>query len=189
MINMKFFIERSQIEKVLLQRNGYIILAVSSMAVCLVQLILIIVLVGREKIVIVPPTIEKSFWVSAQSVSPEYLSEMTEFFANLRLNITPESAQLQSETILRYTDPQYYDLLKQELVKEADKVSDQHLSVAFFPVNIKVDTKNLKGIITGDITSIVGDERIPSKRVSYLISYRYDNSRLLVKSFEEINNA
>ncbi len=186
---MKYSIERSQIEKIFSQRNGYLMLAIGAIAVCIFQLIIIVMLIGREKVIVVPPMAEKSFWVSAQAVSPEYLSEMTTFFANLRLNITSESALIQRETILRYTDPSYYNTLNAKLVEEADKVSDQHISVAFFPVNVKVDAKHLKAIIVGDLASFVGDASLPMKRVSYLVTYRYDAARLLIKSFEEINNA
>lgn len=186
---MKYSIERSQIEKIFSQRNGYLVLAVGAIVVCLLQLIIIVMLIDREKVIVIPPMAEKSFWVSAQAVSPEYLSEMTTFFANLRLNITPESALIQRETILRYTDPSYYHVLNEKLVEEADKVSDQHISIAFFPVSVKVDAKHLKAIIIGDLSSFVGDTALPMKRVSYLVAYRYDSARLLIKSFEEINNA
>jgi conjugal transfer pilus assembly protein TraE len=183
---MRFSIERSQLDKIFAQRNGYIMLALGSMLLCLLQMVIIFFLVGREKIILVPPSIEKSFWVSSQHVSPEYLSEMTTFFANLRLNITPESAGIQREGLLRYVDPAYYHTLKTQLVQEADRIIDQHISMAFFPVNVKVDSKHFKAIIEGDLKSYVGDAALPAKRVSYLVTYRYDTGRLLVKSFEEV---
>jgi conjugal transfer pilus assembly protein TraE len=186
---MRFSIERSQVAKLFAQRNGYILLALGSMLLCLIQLVIIFLLSSREKTILVPPTIEKSFWVSAQHVSPEYLSEMTTFFANLRLNITTESANQQREMLLRYTDPAYHNVLKAQLIQEADRINEQHLSMAFFPVNVKVDAKHVKAMIEGDIKSYVGESALPTKRVSYLIAYRYDTGRLLVKSFEEIKHA
>lgn len=186
---MRFSIERSQIDKLFAQRNGYIILAMGSMLLCLVQMIIIFLLSSREKTILIPPTISKSFWVSAQQVSPDYLSEMTIFFANLRLNITPESAAQQRETLLRYTDPVYHHVLKAQLIQEADRINDQHITMAFFPVNVKVDSKHIKTIIVGDIKTFSGDSVLPTRRVSYLVSYRYDHGRLLVKSFEEVDHA
>lgn len=186
---MKFSIQRSQLEKLYVQRNGFMMLALGSMLVCIFQVFIMFLMVGREKIVIVPPNIEKSFWVSAQHVSPEYLSEMTTFFANLRLNVTPQSASLQRETILRYTDPTYYNILNSQLVQETDHITEQHISIAFFPVNVKVDTKHFKAIIVGDLKSYVGETTLPTKRARYLVSYRYDAGRLLIKAFEEVKNA
>lgn len=185
---MKFSIQRSQLEKIFAQRNGYMVLALGSLLICILQALTMFFLIGREKVILIPPSIEKSFWVSAQHVSPEYLSEMTTFFANLRLNITAESANQQRDTILRYTDPSYYNVLKSKLVQEADHVNEQHISVAFFPVNVKVNTQHFKAIIEGDLKSYVGDTSLPAKRVSYLVTYRYDYGRLLIKSFEEVKH-
>ena len=180
---------RSHLAKIISQRNGYLVLACGALIICLLETMIILLLIGREKIVIVPPSIEKSFWVSAQNVSPEYLSEMTMFFANLRLNMTPDNAGMQREVLLRYTDPAYYNSLNSQLVKEADRLNDQHISMAFYSVNIKVNSKKLEAIIEGDLKASVGDAAIPTKRMRYLVGYRYDAGRLLIKSFEEVKNA
>jgi len=185
---MRFSIERSRIEKLFAQRNGYMMLATGCTLICLLQILVIFFLIGREKIILIPPNVEKTFWVSSQNVSPQYLSEMTTFFASMRLNITAGNAAIQRDIILRYTDPTYYSALKSELVKESDRVIDQHISMAFFPVNVKVDSKHFKSIIEGDIKSFVGETSLPTKRVRYLVTYRYDEGRLLVKSFEEIKH-
>lgn len=186
---MNLAIYRSYLEKIISQRNGYLVLAGGALIVCLLEAVMILFLIGRERIVIVPPSIEKSFWVSSQNVSPEYLSEMTMFFASLRLNLTPDNSNLQRETLLRYTDSAYYNPLKAQLVKEADRLNDQHISLAFYPVNIKVNSKRLEAIIEGDLKASVGEAPIPTRRVKYLVRYRYDASRLLIKSFEEVKNA
>lgn len=180
---------RSHIEKILSQRNGYLVLAAGALLVCLLQALVILSLYGRERVIIVPPSIEKSFWVSSNNVSPEYLSEMTMFFANLRLNLIPENADIQRETLLRYTDPTYYTRFKSALVKEGDKLAEQHISMAFYPVNIKVNSGKFQVIIDGDLKSSVGDAPMPSKRIRYLVTYRFDAGRLLIKSFEEVKNA
>lgn len=186
---MKFSIAKSQLEKMLAQRNGYMILAFGLILVCLIQGILMFVLIGREKIILVPPNIDKSFWVSSQHVSRDYLSEMTRFFAMLRLNITPESASIQRETLLRYTDPNFYGQLNSQLVQEADRMTDQHISMAFFPTtDIKTNEKNLKAVIEGDLKSYVGDVAVPAKHVRYLLSYSYHSGRLFLKSFEEVKH-
>lgn len=186
---MRFSIAQSRLEKLFAQRNGYMMLAAGSIVICLMQTLLIFFLVGREKIILVPPSIEKSFWVSAQHVSPEYLSEMTNYFANLRFNMTSASASMQRENLLRYIDPAYYNVLKAELIKEEDQIIKEHISIAFFPVDIKTDVKNFRALIDGDIKSYIGDTALPTKRVRYLVTYRYNAGRLLVKSFEEVKHA
>lgn len=183
---MNFMLARNQIENLIAKCNGYLLLAMCGLVICCIQLLIIFYMIGREKIIIIPPDVQKSFWVSATQVSPEYLAEMSQFFANLRLTITAENAHTQQETLLRYTDPVYYPILKTELVQEADRMLDQHISMAFFPVNLKIDSKHFKVMIEGDLKIWVGEANLPSKRMRYLITYRYDAGRLLVKSFEEV---
>ena len=187
---MNFSTYRSHLEKVIEQRNGYLLLASMGLALCLFETIIIFCLIGRERIVVVPPAIEKSFWVSAQNVSPEYLSEMTTFFANLRLNLTADSAATQRLMLLRYTDADYYGALKSQLVAEADKITEQHLSISFYPTtDVKVETKKLRTIIEGDLKTYVGETALPVKHVRYIITFKYNAGRLLIKSFEEVKNA
>lgn len=186
---MKLSLARSEIEKMFAQRNGYLTLAAGAIFLCLLQSVIIFILIGKEKIVVVPPVIEKRFWVSAQGASAEYLSEMTTFFMNLRLNLTPESAFYQHELLLRYVDPVHYNSLKTALIKEEDKIKDQHISTVFYPVNIKVDAKKLIAIIEGDFKSFVGEVAMPVKRMTYKMNYRFDDGKLLVKSFEEVTHA
>lgn len=186
---MNLSVARSEIEKMFSQRNGYLTLAAGAIVLCFLQSLIIFALIGREKIVIVPPSIEKRFWISAQGASAEYLSEMSAFFVNLRLNMTPDSVFYQHELLLHYVDPAFYNAVKAELVKESDKIKDQHISTVFYPVNIKVDAKKLIAIIEGDFKPFVGEVAMPVKRTTYKISYRFDDGKLLVKSFEEVIHA
>ena len=185
---MKTAIQLPYLQKLIAQRNGYLVLATGLMLLCLLLSMMVLHLIGRERIIITPPLVHQSFWIDHDEVSPQYLSEMTNFFAQLRLTKTPESAAFQRETLLRYTDPSYYGTLNNELVAEEDHITASHISLAFYPVNVTVDVKQLTAWITGDLRSTVGDALLPSVRITYQVTYRYDEGRLLVKSFQEEKN-
>ena len=51
---------------------------------------------GRERVVVVPPSINKTFWVESERVSAEYLEQMAYFLLQLKLNVTPQSIDHQS---------------------------------------------------------------------------------------------
>ena len=80
---------KSRLQQILAQRNGYLVLAALLAGVCLLLTISVCRLIGRERIVITPPVVNQAFWVEAKAVSPEYLSQMASFLAQLRLNLTP----------------------------------------------------------------------------------------------------
>jgi len=182
---MQFSVYRSALQKILAERNGYAVLALCNGVLCLLLTGLIFCLIGREKIIVVPPVVEKSFWVTNSQVSAEYLSEMTAFFAYLRLNVTADNASSQHALLLRYTDPSDYNRLKGQLLQEADRLSEQHLSSAFFPASVQVDSPHLTAWISGDLHSSVGEMALPPQRVKYKVTYRWVGGRLFVQTFTQ----
>jgi len=185
---MKYALNKSLLENALKQRNGYLVIAVGLTALCLLLTIIILQLQGHKRTYLIPPEINRSFWVSDATASSEYLAEMSAFFMSLRTNITPSNVKSQREMLLRYTDPSYYGQLKTQLVAEGDHITKDNLTTAFYPIDIKVDSKQLQAIITGDIKGTVGKEPLPDRRVQYLLQYHYNNGRLFVTAFTEIES-
>jgi conjugal transfer pilus assembly protein TraE len=177
---------KSRLQGILAQRNGYLVLAALLALVSLLLTVSVCRLIGRERIVITPPVVNQAFWVEAKAVSPEYLSQMASFLAQLRLNLTPGNAAYQQETLLRYTDPAYYGDLKNELVSEAGQLEKTHTSLIFYPVEVAVDAKQLTAQLTGDLSATVGNDHLPVQRIHYQLQFRYSEGRLWLKSFEEI---
>src|SRR5690606_15531655 len=95
------------LESVQKQRNWVVAFAL----VMLLGNILLIakVFYHRERIIIVPAYLKQSFWAEGEVVSKEYLEEMTMFFANLVLNVTPESMEYQSKVVLKYVSPEFHN--------------------------------------------------------------------------------
>ena len=61
------------------------ILLAGLLLVILVVAGVVLKLVGNEKTVLVPPEIKRSFWVSGNAVSREYLEDMAYWYAGLAL--------------------------------------------------------------------------------------------------------
>ncbi len=179
---------KSRLQEILAQRNGYLVLAALLALVSLLLTISVCRLIGRERIVITPPVVNQAFWVEARAVSPEYLSQMASFLAQLRLNLTPGNAVYQQETLLRYTDPAYYGDLKNELVSEAEQLEKTHTSLIFYPVEVTVDTQQLTAQMTGNLSATVGNDHLPAQRIHYQLQFRYSEGRLWLKSFEEMKD-
>jgi len=183
---MKIQIQKSLLQYVIRRRNGYLVVACGSLLLNILLGIGVISMVGREKIVLVPPKIAETFWVSNNKVSAEYLSEMSSFIATIRFNIVPNFSESQRDTLLRYVSPEYYESLKIELINEAEHMVKEHISTAFYVVDVKTDVKHLEALVTGDLITIVGSNQLPAKRIIYKIGYGYNNYRLLVKKLTEV---
>lgn len=183
---MKYTIQRSLIEYLIKHRNAFLGFAFLSMALNILLVITNIALVGHERIIVVPPDIKKTFWVGYEHVSPEYLSEMSEFFVFLRFNETPSSAQAQRDKLLEYVDPSNYEDLKMQMIEEDNHIVKEHISTAFYPVDVEVDAKKLTTIIQGDLVSSVGTTMLAPQRVTYQLEFSYHEGRLFVKAFNEV---
>ena len=186
---MKLSAYQSEIKRMIDQRNGYLVLSVGLLLLCLLLVILVIFLFGREKTILIPPTMGKENWVSSADASVDYYSKMTLFFAELALNVTPDNVEYAQEMVLRYVDPKSYNKIKAQFVAERDKVRNEHICAAFFPTDIKVDTKQAEAVITGDLKTFVGDTALPVKHVSYRIAYHFNAYSLHIKKFEEVKDA
>jgi conjugal transfer pilus assembly protein TraE len=183
---MKYAINKSQLAKIFEQRNGYLVLCCGLLIVCFTMAVIIFCLADREKIIIAPPELHRSFWVTNSEVSPEYLSEMALFFIYLRFNLNAENVEFQRESLLHYVDPGFYGEIKGQLLKEEERIKNEHLSSFFYPNDLKVDPKKLTVLIIGDLQHTVGKETMPAVRINYEIRFGYHSGRLLVRSLNEV---
>lgn len=186
---MKYLLHNSRIQHLIQHRNGYLVLASGSLFLNIMLSFLLFSMIGKERIVIVAPSINKSFWVTSNHVSPEYLSEMSLFLAGLRFNITPSNVVMQRQLLLGYVHPNSYESLKMQMISEAEHITKEHVVTVFYPIDRPlVDIQKMSSRITGDLQSSIGDLQLPSKRLTYQINFSYENGSLLVRSFEEIKS-
>lgn len=177
---------KSKLVQLLHQRNAFFCISLALLFIVLLQSLVIYSLSGNWRVVVTPPQINRSFWVDDSHVSPAYLSEMTAFFASLILNMTSENAAFQRDEVLKYTDPTGYGHLKTQLIKNEERLRNESITTAFYPVDIKTDSKMLTANITGDLMTWVGQEMTSTHRRHYEARYTYHDGRLLIQSFREV---
>lgn len=179
-------IYESRLIRLLRQRNRFVIFAMGLLVANIIQSIVIVSMTSSWHTVIVPTSISKSFWVGSSEVSESYLAEMTNYFASLVLNITPDNAAYQRMELLKYTDPNSYGVLKNQLIVNEDRIKQNNITTSFYPNDIKVDVKHLTTVITGDLKTYVGSQMTSTIRQSYVTKYTYHQGRLLISQFNEV---
>jgi conjugal transfer pilus assembly protein TraE len=142
---------------------------------------------GRERIVVVPPTINKTFWVEPERVSAEYLQQMGYFLMQLVLNVTPQSADHQSRVLLQYAAPAAFGELRNQLATSTERVKRDGAATVFSAQDISVDERNLKVGLRGQLTTYVSERRISEVMKGYLIEFQTTGGRLTVAAFRETN--
>ena len=137
-----------------------------------------------ERITLVPPELKGPLWVERGHVSPQYLEEMTLFFASILLNKTPQSISYTHELILKYADASGIGALKAQFSLEEERFKKSGLSTSFYPKQITVHEGKLQVDIQGQMMGFVSQKCIFQQEEAYRFTYFYAHGRLLIKSFE-----
>ena len=162
-------------------------LLMGSIAANLVLAVFAFRLSGRERIVLVPPTINKTFWVEQERVSAEYLEQMAYFLMQLTLNVTPQSVDHQSRVLLQYAAPIAFGELRTQLAATAERLKRDSAATVFSPQELHVDAPNFRVAVRGQLTTFVSDRRVSDVVKAYVIEFRTMAGRVLLKSFREAN--
>ena len=162
-----------------------LVLLVGSTLVNLILATFAVRVFGRERIVVVPPTVHRTFWVEADRVSPEYLEEMGYFLMQLILNVTPQSVDHQAKVLLQYAAPAAFGELRTALLAAAERLKRDGAATVFSAQDVIVDERALKVGIRGQLTTFVSDRRVSDLAKGYAIEFQYSAGRLFLKAFRE----
>ncbi|CAF24147.1 type IV conjugative transfer system protein TraE [Candidatus Protochlamydia amoebophila] len=138
-----------------------------------------------ERIIIVPSTIEKEFWVDAHSVSATYLEQFGLFLGQLLLTKSSYSADLHRNILCRHTEPQYLALLKQRLMEEEETLKKQNASYVFYLNNVHVNPKELTVTLLGDRQFFLAGQQTTLESCGYTLHFNYSGARLLLKGITQ----
>ncbi len=164
-----------------------VVLLAGSMLVNLVLAVFAVRLAGHERIVVVPPTIHKTFWVESERVSSEYLEQMGYFLMQLTLNVTPQSVDHQAKVLLQYAAPASFGELRTALLTAAERLKRDGASTVFSPQDLSVDERALRVGVRGQLTTFISDRRVSEVSKGYAIELQYSGGRVFLKAFRETN--
>jgi conjugal transfer pilus assembly protein TraE len=164
-----------------------VVLVVGSMLVNVVLAVFAVRLVGLERVVVVPPTIHKTFWIESDRVSGEYLEQMAYFLLQLTLNVTPVSVDHQSKVLLQYAAPGSFGELRAALLAAAERLKRDGASTVFSAQDLVVDEPGQRVGVRGQLTTFISDRRVSEVAKGYAIELQYAGGRVFLKAFRETN--
>lgn len=178
----RIFFERN-LNSLIVQRNFLVGLS-ASLAISLI-LASSFLFFKTERIVVVPPVIEKEFWVDSQAISATYLEQFGLFLGGLLLNKSSHSADLQRVVLCRHTEPSYLAILKQKLVEEEEKLKKQNASYVFYLNNVFVNPDLLTVTLLGDRQFFIAGQQTSSENCGYTLQFTYKGARLLLNGISQ----
>ena len=144
-------------------------------------------MIGHERTVIVPPTINKTFWVDNEKVSGDYLEQMAAFAGYLSLNVAPSTVDYQNKVLLTYVCPGSYGAFELEGRSTAERIRRDNASQLFLPRSITVDEATLRVALPGSLLTMVNTTQVSNVNKTFLAEFEYRGGKICVKPFTEAN--
>jgi conjugal transfer pilus assembly protein TraE len=164
-------------------------LAILGLVLCLaLALVIMFNMVGRERIVLTPPTIEKSFWVAKDKVSASYLEQMGSFMAYLTLDVSPSSVEWKKGMLLQYVAPDVYGALQTRQDLEADRLKRLNATTQFSVAQLVPNEDTLSVHLKGRLATFINGTRTSDVEKEYVVGFDYAGNRIQLKRFEEFND-
>lgn len=155
--------------------------------VCCILAVAVLLATNSTRVVVVPPEIEKEFWVDSDQVSKEYLEQMGYFIAQLELNVSPASHEYQSNILLRYAHPSVHGQMQTDLAVERQRMAQDNMATSFSPRSMNIDAPRLRMTLNGKLTTMMGDKVALQEDKLYFIEFNYTGGRLYLKTFKAVD--
>lgn len=114
-------------------RSFFIYAFAASLIVNVILAFGLIVLDKKDRVVVLPAEITKSFWLDANGVSPEYLEQMGLFALQLALNNSPETFEHNQRKLLQYVSPDQRGATEVFLTAQGRRMKSANASVHMLP--------------------------------------------------------
>lgn len=145
--------------------------------------------VNSGRTIVVPPEINRTFWVERDQVSQEYLEQMALFIAQLHLNVTPSSYDYQAEAFLHYVHPSVHGKMRARLVSEGKQLRNDGASSWFAPSLVRTDVEAKQVALTGDFHLTVAQKEVVREQKTYLLEFAMSGNRMFLVSMEAVAEA
>jgi conjugal transfer pilus assembly protein TraE len=163
--------------------------ALAFMGACLLgSLVLMFNMVGRDRVIVTPPSIDKTFWISKDRVSSSYLEQMWSFIAYLTLDVSPQSVDWKKTMLLQYVSPDVYGVLQTRQDLEADRLRRLNATTQFSVAQLLPNEEAMNVTLKGRLATFINGARTSDVDKEYVAEFEFKGNRVQIKNFKEIGN-
>jgi conjugal transfer pilus assembly protein TraE len=173
--------------KDLIRRNRMLALAVGGLVLGqILSLLILLNVMGTVRTVIVPPSINKSFWVTSERADASYLEQMGAFVAWLVLDVSPSTIDWKKELLLTYVEPDKHGAFKAKQEVEAERLKRINAATAFAPEQLVPSEDGQSVVVRGRLRTLVNGMETTSDAKAYLVEFGFGGTRMHLKTFKDI---
>ncbi|WP_126448129.1 type IV conjugative transfer system protein TraE [Sulfuricystis multivorans] len=136
--------------------------------------------------ILVPPEINKTFWVDGKHIGPEWLEQMGSWVISQYATVSPQSIDYQNSVLLKLVHPSVNGELAVRFKMGANRLKQENMSKIFMPREVRISEKDQAVALIGTQSTFIADKRVPGDEVkAYLVVFDYDGSRTFIKELRE----
>lgn len=136
--------------------------------------------------VIVPPEINKTFWVDGHNIGPEWLEQMGSWVISQYATVSPQTIEYQNSLLLKLVHPSVNGELAIRFKMGANRLKQENMSKIFMPREVRISEKGQAVALIGTQITFIADKRVQGDQVkAYLVAFDYDGSRTFIKELRE----
>ncbi len=155
---------------------------------CVISSIISIEAVKYQKVIILPPAVDKRIVIQGSSVNVEYIELFSKYAMGLLLNYTPRIYDDQITDLLKLTSPRYYPALNRKLIEMKEDVKRLAITSMFYPQILRINQEKQEIKILGLRIQTAQGQEVERDQKIYILKYQMISGRFYVDGIEEIQN-
>ncbi|WP_230771721.1 type IV conjugative transfer system protein TraE [Sphingomonas sp. Leaf4] len=172
--------QHAQGQRILRQRN---MLGIAAVVLAAAVALLLLMSATRSREIVLQPILRSPVTVSSAGVSRDYLEQITRDVALLTLNRSPNGLDYWMESILAIVSPRAQGKVKADLLKIVDEQRGSSIAQFFSIQSMQIDTDNLRSRVTGELTTIAGQQVISREHRTFRFDWDYSGLELKLVGF------
>ncbi len=180
---MKYFDLLSKLDA----QTRFLGLTTTLLAICLLFMsVTLFLLYSKKTVVILPPKVDKEFWVSGNTLSSSYLEQVAYFIADRVMTVSPQNVESSLDMIRPFfsTDPEDLKALDKVFIGIIKTVKENDYYQVFYPLRFMIDKKQKKLVVEGIVRKMSGMQYIGQERKTVTVRFYVKNGRFFVKGIE-----
>ncbi len=180
MRNFKYF---SDFERLVKEVRFQSIIIYALLFIVLLQGILLYRAATNKVVLVLPPKMDKEFWVSGETLSYAYIEQVAVYLADSLLSVAPPNVDKSLTRIMPFltTDPAQVKEIRDSFAAYAKAVKENDWWQSFYPMRVVVDEKNRRIDVYGVLRKMTGNIYV-GQEANKVISFNYEvrSGRLII---------
>lgn len=174
---MKFL---SYVEKLEKENRIFYVIVLGLLVVNLILGFLLYKASVDKTVIVLPPNVEKEFWVAGDKLSRAYLEQVGIFLADRILSVSPENVDKSIDMITPFftTNPEQAQAIRETLAGYRTTIKRENWSQAFYPLRVIITEKSIT--VEGVLRKVAGVNYVGQERRAIQFFYEVRNGRLFI---------